>query len=99
MSRYPSPTTGAASLIDTIYVIGLTPNAPFQPRGPPLHLLPDAKHPATSLRPPVRRVLSPAMWRAGYLHPRIGCSSIATNNLGNQIGDPREVQFTVKMEF
>ncbi|MGS6210600.1 hypothetical protein ACVGV8_14825, partial [Enterobacter intestinihominis] len=21
------------------------------------------------------------------------------NNLGNQIGDPREVQFTVKMEF
>ncbi|EPW5982488.1 hypothetical protein ACWNDC_003921, partial [Escherichia coli] len=22
-----------------------------------------------------------------------------TNNLGNQIGDPREVQFTVKMEF
>lgn len=26
-------------------------------------------------------------------------SSIATNNLGNQIGDPREVQFTVKMEF
>ena len=26
-------------------------------------------------------------------------SSIATNNLGNQIGDPREEQFTVKMEF
>ncbi|RTN91828.1 TonB-dependent siderophore receptor [Enterobacter bugandensis] len=26
-------------------------------------------------------------------------SSTATNNLGNQIGDPREVQFTVKMEF
>ncbi|HDS2776687.1 TPA: TonB-dependent siderophore receptor [Enterobacter bugandensis] len=26
-------------------------------------------------------------------------SAIATNNLGNQIGDPREVQFTVKMEF
>ena len=26
-------------------------------------------------------------------------SSIATNNLGNQIDDPREVQFTVKMEF
>lgn len=26
-------------------------------------------------------------------------SSIATNNLGNQIGDPRELQFTVKMEF
>ncbi|HAT1647026.1 TPA: TonB-dependent siderophore receptor [Raoultella planticola] len=26
-------------------------------------------------------------------------SSIATNNLGNQIGDPREVQFTVKMDF
>lgn len=26
-------------------------------------------------------------------------SSIATNNLGNQIGDPREMQFTVKMEF
>lgn len=26
-------------------------------------------------------------------------SSIATNNLGNQIGNPREVQFTVKMEF
>ncbi|ELN9577880.1 MULTISPECIES: TonB-dependent siderophore receptor [Enterobacter] len=26
-------------------------------------------------------------------------SSITTNNLGNQIGDPREVQFTVKMEF
>ncbi|HBC7433139.1 TonB-dependent siderophore receptor [Enterobacter bugandensis] len=26
-------------------------------------------------------------------------SSIATNNLCNQIGDPREVQFTVKMEF
>lgn len=26
-------------------------------------------------------------------------SSIATNNLGNQIGDPREVQFTLKMEF
>ncbi|HDR2276718.1 TPA: TonB-dependent siderophore receptor [Enterobacter ludwigii] len=26
-------------------------------------------------------------------------SSIATNNLGNQPGDPREVQFTVKMEF
>lgn len=26
-------------------------------------------------------------------------SSIATNNLGNQIGDPREVQFTAKMEF
>ncbi|MGS6221426.1 hypothetical protein ACVGW2_05875, partial [Enterobacter intestinihominis] len=26
-------------------------------------------------------------------------SSIATNNLGNQIGDPREVQFPVKMEF
>ncbi|CAM6631193.1 Outer membrane receptor for ferric coprogen and ferric-rhodotorulic acid [Enterobacter cloacae] len=26
-------------------------------------------------------------------------SSIATNNLGNQIGDPREVQFTVKMAF
>ncbi|MCK6878775.1 MULTISPECIES: TonB-dependent siderophore receptor [Enterobacter] len=26
-------------------------------------------------------------------------SSVATNNLGNQIGDPREVQFTVKMEF
>lgn len=26
-------------------------------------------------------------------------SSIATNNLGNQIGDTREVQFTVKMEF
>ncbi|MFQ3488296.1 TonB-dependent siderophore receptor [Enterobacter asburiae] len=26
-------------------------------------------------------------------------SSIATNNLGNQIGDPREVQFTMKMEF
>ncbi len=26
-------------------------------------------------------------------------SSIATNNPGNQIGDPREVQFTVKMEF
>jgi len=26
-------------------------------------------------------------------------SSIATNNLGNEIGDPREVQFTVKMEF
>ncbi|MCM7773351.1 TonB-dependent siderophore receptor [Enterobacter asburiae] len=26
-------------------------------------------------------------------------SSIATNNLGNQVGDPREVQFTVKMEF
>ncbi|MCX8305076.1 TonB-dependent siderophore receptor [Enterobacter pseudoroggenkampii] len=26
-------------------------------------------------------------------------SSIATNNLGNQIGDPREVQLTVKMEF
>lgn len=26
-------------------------------------------------------------------------SSIASNNLGNQIGDPREVQFTVKMEF
>ncbi|WP_374483533.1 hypothetical protein, partial [Klebsiella pneumoniae] len=22
-----------------------------------------------------------------------------TNNLGNQIGDPREVQFTVKMDF
>ncbi|WP_409243059.1 TonB-dependent siderophore receptor [Enterobacter cloacae] len=26
-------------------------------------------------------------------------SSIATNNLGNQIGDPHEVQFTVKMAF
>lgn len=26
-------------------------------------------------------------------------SSIATNNLGNQIGDPREVQLTVKMAF
>ncbi|HEP0316583.1 TPA: TonB-dependent siderophore receptor [Enterobacter bugandensis] len=26
-------------------------------------------------------------------------SSIATNNLGNQIDDPREVQFTLKMEF
>ncbi len=26
-------------------------------------------------------------------------SSIATNNLGNQIGSPREVQFTVKMDF
>ncbi|MGK3632140.1 TonB-dependent siderophore receptor [Enterobacter cloacae] len=26
-------------------------------------------------------------------------SSIATNNLGNQIGDPREMQFTVKMAF
>ncbi|HHA1912972.1 TPA: TonB-dependent siderophore receptor [Enterobacter asburiae] len=26
-------------------------------------------------------------------------SSIATNNLGNQIGDPREVQLTLKMEF
>ncbi len=26
-------------------------------------------------------------------------SSITTNNLGNQIGDPREVQFTVKMDF
>ncbi|MGY5958633.1 TonB-dependent siderophore receptor [Kosakonia sp. BK9b] len=26
-------------------------------------------------------------------------SSIATNNLGNQVGDPREVQFTVKMDF
>lgn len=26
-------------------------------------------------------------------------SSIATNNLGNQIGNPREVQFTVKMDF
>ena len=26
-------------------------------------------------------------------------SSIATNNLGNQLGDPREVQFTVKMDF
>ncbi len=26
-------------------------------------------------------------------------SSIATNNLGNQPGDPREVQFTVKMDF
>lgn len=26
-------------------------------------------------------------------------SSIATNNLSNQIGDPREVQFTVKMSF
>ncbi len=26
-------------------------------------------------------------------------SSIATNNLGNQIGDPREVQFTLKMDF
>ncbi|ASG63482.1 TonB-dependent siderophore receptor [Kluyvera genomosp. 3] len=26
-------------------------------------------------------------------------SSIASNNLGNQIGDPREVQFTVKMAF
>lgn len=26
-------------------------------------------------------------------------SSIGTNNLGNQIGDPREVQFTVKMAF
>lgn len=26
-------------------------------------------------------------------------SSIASNNLGNQIGDPREVQFTVKMSF
>ncbi|MTD27699.1 TonB-dependent siderophore receptor [Erwinia sorbitola] len=26
-------------------------------------------------------------------------SSIATNNLSNQIGDPREVQFTVKMDF
>ena len=26
-------------------------------------------------------------------------SSIGTNNLGNQIGDPREVQFTVKMDF
>jgi iron complex outermembrane receptor protein len=26
-------------------------------------------------------------------------SSIATNNLGNQIGDPREVQFTVRMAF
>ena len=26
-------------------------------------------------------------------------SSIATNNQGNQIGDPREVQFTVKMAF
>ncbi|MGR5723178.1 hypothetical protein ACTZF1_26130, partial [Escherichia coli] len=26
-------------------------------------------------------------------------SSLATNNLGNQIGDPRAVQFTVKMEF
>ncbi|EKS6732147.1 TonB-dependent siderophore receptor [Enterobacter asburiae] len=26
-------------------------------------------------------------------------SSIATNNLGNQIGDPREVQLMVKMEF
>ncbi|MEO3740477.1 TonB-dependent siderophore receptor [Kosakonia sp. WA-90] len=26
-------------------------------------------------------------------------SSIATNNLGNQIGAPREVQFTVKMDF
>ena len=25
-------------------------------------------------------------------------SSIGTNNLGNQIGDPREVQFTVKMQ-
>ncbi len=26
-------------------------------------------------------------------------SSIASNNLSNQIGDPREVQFTVKMDF
>ena len=26
-------------------------------------------------------------------------TSIASNNLGNQIGDPREVQFTVKMAF
>ncbi|KAA9000507.1 TonB-dependent siderophore receptor [Affinibrenneria salicis] len=26
-------------------------------------------------------------------------SSIGTNNLGNQIGDPRELQFTVKVEF
>lgn len=26
-------------------------------------------------------------------------SSIATNNLANQIGDPREVQFSVKMDF
>lgn len=26
-------------------------------------------------------------------------SSVGTNNLGNQIGDPREVQFTVKMDF
>ncbi len=26
-------------------------------------------------------------------------SSVATNNLGNQIGDPREVQLTVKMAF
>ncbi len=26
-------------------------------------------------------------------------SSIATNNPGNQIGDPREVQFAVKMAF
>lgn len=26
-------------------------------------------------------------------------SSVASNNLGNQIGDPREVQFTVKMAF
>lgn len=26
-------------------------------------------------------------------------SSIATNNLGNQIGDPRELQFTVKVDF
>ncbi len=26
-------------------------------------------------------------------------SSIASNNLGNQIGDPREVQFTIKMAF
>jgi len=26
-------------------------------------------------------------------------SSMGTNNLGNQIGDPREVQFTVKMDF
>lgn len=26
-------------------------------------------------------------------------SSISTNNLGNQPGDPREVQFTVKMDF
>ena len=26
-------------------------------------------------------------------------SSITTNNLGNQIGEPREVQFTVKMDF